>query len=330
MSDVVVNGRFLGGTPTGLHRLASELLDAAVAGGLDAEIARPPRWATRRTATAHAWEQGALPLRAGNRLVLSLTNTAPVFARRGAVLVADLAPLVGPHWFRGSMQLYSRIALAAARRAEVVLTLSSQIAGELAARGVDASRIHVVRPAVGAEFRPAPLGDIAAVRERLGLTKPFLLAVGWADPRKDTATAVAAHLVARDAVDHELVLAGHPHPNFTPVPVPEQPSVRLAGYVADTELRALLSGAEALVYPSRYEGFGLPPLEAWACGTPAIVGDTPAVREATEGRARYISPGDVTELAAAMVEAVAGSLAVPAVPSWTWDDAAAALRTALP
>jgi glycosyltransferase involved in cell wall biosynthesis len=306
VSAVLVNGRFLGSTPTGLHRLASSLLDAAVEGGLDVEIARPPSWATRSPVTAHAWEQGALPLRAGNRLLLSLTNTAPIWARHGAVMVADLAPLVGPHWFRHSMQLYSRIALAAA------------------------SRVHVVRPAVGAEFAPAGATDIAAVRERLGLTKPFLLAVGWADPRKDTATAVAAHLIARATVDHDLVLAGHPHPNFAPVPVPDEPSVRLAGYVSDVELRALLTGAAALVYPSRYEGFGLPPLEAWACGTPAIVGDTPSVREATEGRARYLSPGDVTDLARAMVEALSGSLAVPAMPAWTWADAAGALRTALP
>lgn len=330
MTDVLVNGRFLGSTPTGLHRLASSLLDAAVAAGLDAEIATPPPWAARSSVTAHAWEQGALPLRAGDRLVLSLTNTAPIYARRGAVLVADLAPLVGPHWFRRSMQLYSRIALAAARRAEVALTLSAQVAGELVARGVDATRVHVVRPAVGAEFTPATSADITSVRERLGLGKPFLLAVGWADPRKDTATAVAAHLIARGAVDHDLVLAGHPHPNFTPVPVPDEPSVRLAGYVSDTELRALLTAADALVYPSRYEGFGLPPLEAWACGTPAIVGDTPSVREATEDRARYISPGDVTDLARAMLEALSGSLAVPAMPEWSWVDAAAALRTALP
>jgi glycosyltransferase involved in cell wall biosynthesis len=297
---------------------------------MDVEIARPPSWATRSPVTAHAWEQGALPLRAGNRLLLSLTNTAPIWARRGAVMVADLAPLVGPHWFRRSMQLYSRIALAAASRAEVALTLSTQIADELVARGVDATRVHVIRPAVGDDFTPAAPAEIATVRARLALTKPFLLAVGWADPRKDTATAVAAHLIARRAVDHDLVLAGHPHPNFTPVPVPDEPSVRLAGYVSDAELRALLSGAAALVYPSRYEGFGLPPLEAWACGTPAIVGDTPSVREATEGRARYISPGDVTDLARAMVEALSGSLEVPAMPAWTWADAAGALRTALP
>jgi glycosyltransferase involved in cell wall biosynthesis len=245
-------------------------------------------------------------------------------------MVADLAPLVGPHWFRRSMQLYSRIALAAASRAEMALTLSTQIADELVARGVDSTRVHVIRPAVGDEFSPAAPAEIATVRDRLGLAKPFLLAVGWADPRKDTATAVAAHLIARGAVDHDLVLAGHPHPNFTPVPVPDEPSVRLAGYVSDAELRALLSGAAALVYPSRYEGFGLPPLEAWACGTPAIVGDTPSVREATEGRARYISPGDVTDLARAMVEALSGSLELPAMPAWTWTDAAGALRTALP
>jgi glycosyltransferase involved in cell wall biosynthesis len=328
---VVVNGRFLAGTPTGLHRTARSLLDAAVAQGLDAAVLQPSASVTSNRAASHAWEQLVLPARAGTRTVLSLANTAPIAARRGVVMVHDLAPLVGPHWFRRSMQLYARVSLAAARRATTVLTVSAQVAAELSARGVDGGRVRVIRPAVDPSFSASPAEDVDAIRHRLGLARPFLLAVGWADPRKDTATAVAAHLVARRDIDHDLVLAGHPHPNFALVHVPDDvPSVRRAGYVTDAELRALLTGASALVYPSRYEGFGLPPLEAWACGTPAIVGDTPAAREATEGRARYVSPGDVTGVAGAMIEALSGSLAVPALPIWSWDDAAAAMLTALP
>lgn len=321
--SVVVNGRFLGATPTGLHRTARALLDAAVGLGLDADVRRPPAGGR---AAGHAWEQLALPALAGRRTVLSLANTAPVAARHGVVLVHDLGPLVGPHWFRRQMQLYARISVAAARRADAALTVSTQVAGELADRGVPSDRITVVRPALDPSFGPE---DPAPVRRRLGLDRPYVLVVGWADPRKDAPSAVRAHLLARERVDHDLVLAGHPHPNFTPVDLPAAPSIRHAGYVSDAELRGLLTGAAALVYPSRYEGFGLPPLEAWACGTPAIVGDTPAQREATEGRARYVAPGDVSDIADAVVEALTGSLAVPPLPAWTWDDAARALLAAL-
>lgn len=321
---MIVNGRFLAGTPTGLHRAARSLLDAVVARGLDAEVRRPPAGAG--FARGHLWEQVELPLAAGGQPVLSLANTAPVAARHGAVMVYDLAPLVGPHWFRPSLRLYTRASLAAARRAEFVGTDSSQVATELADRGVRPERITVIRPALDDGFGPAPPAAVAA----LGRHRPYLLMVGWADPRKDARTAALAHLAATRHRDHDLVLVGLAHRNFAPVSLPGAATIERAGYVDDDRLRALLTGAAALVYPSRYEGFGLPPLEAWACGTPAIVGDTPALRESTEGRATYVRPGDVTALADAMVAALDGALPVPSLPSWTWDDAAARLLAALP
>jgi glycosyltransferase involved in cell wall biosynthesis len=322
--SVVVNGRFLEGTPTGLHRTARSLLDAAVALGLDAEVLRPPAGAG--FARSHLWEQVELPARAGRRLVLSLANTAPVLARRGAVMVHDLGPLVGPEWFHPRMRAYAWLSVLAARRAEVVLTVSDQVKGELAERGVAESKITVVRPAVDESFGPATPAEVAA----LGYDRPFLLFVGWADPRKDAVTACRAHLRAVEQVDHDLVLVGHPHRNFAPVVLPEAPTIRHAGYVDEARLRALLTGARALVYPSRYEGFGLPPLEAWTCGTPAIVGDTPAQREATQDQARYVPPGNVEALAEAIAQAVESDLPVPRPPTWTWPTAATTLTTALP
>lgn len=338
-APVVVNGRFLRAKPTGLHRLGRSLLGAALERGLVAEVVAPagvhdPLVTTNlpslvpsalQKGSDHVFEQVVLPRYAGSRLVLSLSNTAPVAARHSAMVVGDMGPLVGPHWFRPSMQAYGRLVLAAARRADVVLGISHQVVDELVAAGVDRARTAVVRLAIHPSFGPATEAEVAAVREELGIEGPFVVAVGWADPRKDTRSAALAHLVARQRIPHDLVLAGLAHPNFPPVDVPEAPSIKHAGYVDDTTLRALLTGAAALVYPSRYEGFGLPPLEAWACGTPSIVADTPAVREATEGRAEYVLPGDVTAIAAAIARAVRGELTVPSLPAWTWDDAAAQL-----
>jgi glycosyltransferase involved in cell wall biosynthesis len=260
---------------------------------------------------------------------LSLANTAPVAARRSAVMVHDLATRVGPEWFRRELRLYGALSLAAARRADVVLTVSEQVADELAVAGVAPKRISIVRSAIAEDFRRASDDDIAAVRARFALNRPFILHVGWADPRKDAATLAAAHLQVLEEDPHDLVLAGLAHRNFAPVVLPEAPSIRRVGFVSDAELRALFSGAAAFAFPSRYEGFGLPPIEAMACGTATLVSDLPALRESTEGRAVYVAAGDVEAWADALRAALAGAVAPGEAPSWTWGDAGDQLMTAL-
>ena len=95
----------------------------------------------------------------------------------------------------------------------------------------------------------------------------------------------------------------------------------VTGDVDDDELAALYTGAHALVLPSSEEGFGLPAVEALACGTPVVAADGPSLREVLDGRATFVEPGDVDGLVAA---AQAARRPAPAPPSWTWADAAAA------
>jgi glycosyltransferase involved in cell wall biosynthesis len=337
--SVVVNGRFLRATPTGLHRTARSFLDAAVAAGLETEVLAPrgvtdPRvdrhpWAPQGRFADHLWEQVRLPLAAGRRTVLSLTNTSPLAARRSVVMVHDLAPLIGPQWFVRSMQGYGRLVLTSAKRADRVLTVSDAAADDLMAHGIPGGRIRVVRSAVDPLFRPASAAEIAELRERLALDLPYVLVVGWADPRKDTATALAAHRAVVDRVPHHLVLVGREHVTFAPVPLPDLPSLRRPGYLSDTDMRTLMSGAAALLYPSLYEGYGLPPLEAWACGTPAIVSDIPSVREATQGLAVMVRPGDVAAWSAALEGLLRDGLPVPQPAPRTWADAGRELRAAI-
>jgi glycosyltransferase involved in cell wall biosynthesis len=258
-----------------------------------------------------------------------LGNTAPIVARHSAVMVYDLATRVGREWFRRELRLYGAMSLAAARRAEVVLTDSTQVAGELEDAGVEARRISVVRLAVDDRVRRAADAQIEDVRARFDLTRPYVLHVGWADPRKDAATLAAAHLRIVADRPHDLVLAGLAHPNFVPVSVPHAASIRRVGYVSDDDLTSLLSGAAVLAYPSRYEGFGIPPLEAMACGTPTVVSDIPALRESTENRVTYVRPGDIGAWADALCAALDGQIEAQAPPTWTWSDAGDQLVTAL-
>ncbi len=339
----VVNGRFLQARATGLQRTARALLAAALDAGLDAEVVAPagvddPLVHRRLRVPSgrgggHVFEQVMLPVVARGRTVLSLTNTAPL-AVRGVVMVHDLAPLVGPQWFVRSMRLYAEAALLAARRARRVLTVSEAVAAELVQHGVGAGSIRVVRPAVDPGFVPAAPAVVDAVRQRLGLDQPYAVMVGWRDPRKDAETAIAAHRQVALEIPHTLVLIGGRHPVFAPVPEPVGPDVRVLGYLPEADLAPVLTGAVALLYPTRYEGFGLPPLEALACGTPALVSDLPVLRESTAGAARLVPAGDVPAWAAALREALtgAGADAGPGgrPPAWTWPDAAGQLLAALP
>lgn len=338
MSRYVVDGRFLLGRPTGLHRVARSLLDAALEAGLEAEV-WAPRGAddplvSRRFAVPRGrgvdrlWEQVVLPAAAGRRTVVSLTNTSPV-VRPGVVMVHDLAVRVGPQWFAHSMRLYAATLLHGARRAGHVVTVSAAVRDELVAAGVARSRVTVIPPAVDPMFAPAPTATVDEARARFGLERPYLVLTGWADPRKDAVTAVAAHQRVVADVPHDLVLVGAEHPTFAPVALPHLTSVRRVGHVEDRWLVALLSGATALLYPSRYEGFGLPPLEAQACGTPAVAADIPALRESTAGTVRLEPVADVGAWAAAVRDALAGRLSCPSPPARSWQAAGRQLVAAL-
>jgi glycosyltransferase involved in cell wall biosynthesis len=206
------------------------------------------------------------------------------------------------------MRLYAATVLHGARRSERVITVSAAVRDELAAAGVRSDRIRVVHPQVDPRFSPAPGDRVAAVRARFGLDRDFAVLTGWQDPRKGAATAVAAHRRVVAAHPHDLVLVGGSHPTFAEVRVAASPTVRTVGRVSDDDLVALLTGAAVLLYPSRYEGFGLPPLEAQACGTPAVASDIASLRESTAGSVRLVAPDDVEGWADALRAGLLGQL----------------------
>jgi glycosyltransferase involved in cell wall biosynthesis len=161
----------------------------------------------------------------------------------------------------------------------------------------DPERISVIPEGVSTVFKPAHADAIERLRDQLRLDRPFLLAVGTFDPRKRIG--LLADVVRRVRRDHdiELVIAGD-QGTFAGVVTGELARAGLAkhsrviGHVTSDDLIALYTAAAAFVFTSAYEGFGLPPLEAMACGTPAVVFDNSSLGEVSGGAASLVPDGD--------------------------------------
>lgn len=231
-------------------------------------------------------------------------------ARRPALVatVHDLSFLAHPERAEPALARFLARALPRSlRRCAVVLADSESTRRDLVARlGIEESRTARayggVDPGIGRVRDPAAL---AALRDRLGLDRPFVLGVGTLEPRKDWPTLIRAFERAAmgPLAGHALVIAGGRGWREGPILEAAAASgadVRLLGFVPDQDLPALYSLAAAFAFPSVYEGFGLPPLEALACGVPTAVSDVSSLPEVVGDAALRVPPGDEAAWAAAL------------------------------
>ena len=283
MSDVDV--RAVGFTARG-HRA---LRDAVPPGVRASGVPVPAR------ALRASWRRVPFPpieLLAGRGDVVHGTNfVLPPSVRAGGVLtVHDLAFLDVPE--EAPEPGFADLVRTCARRAAVVCTPSAAVAETVRERfSVPEERIAVTPLGVDNEwFEAAPPGPEL---HRLGLPQQYLVFVGTDGPRKGLDVLLRAH----EASLPPLVLAG---------PGEQRPEAKVlhTGYLPERELRSVVAGARALVLPSRDEGFGLPALEALACGVPVVCAELPALREITGGHADFVPYGDVDALRAALHDVV--------------------------
>jgi glycosyltransferase involved in cell wall biosynthesis len=281
----------------GIGRYARCLLEALKDVDLG-EITETHTPRPRRCDVFHSpWIDGAL-LRSPVPMVVTLHDLVPL-KRRGEYLRSGLR---------------FKLRYLAVQRAVRVIVPTQAVADDAAdALEIPDDRIRVIPEAPASRLHTRPPSEVQAVREQYQLPEHYLLWVGGLrtpDPRKRVAA------LARAARTMPLVLVG-PTGRWAQ----ELPDVMLTGAVTDDELAAIYTGAHALVFPSDDEGFGLPPVEALACGTPVAASDVPALREVLDGRAA-LSPVD--DLDALMISAEALRRPAPPPPAWTWSDAAAA------
>ncbi|HVR72824.1 MAG TPA: glycosyltransferase family 1 protein [Planctomycetota bacterium] len=321
---VLVSGLFLRRPAAGVQRFAREMLCALQRAGptrprivLAAPIGRRvARLESERIAAEAAplagevildrsslpaplWTQIRLPVifrRLGADLLWSPSNVGPLSVRRQVVTIFDASFLERPEWFSRAFSLYYRVLLPRlARRAARVTTVSCFSREELARRGVvPAGAIDVVPCGVSSAFHPD--ADSAEWTSRM----PYVLTVGSRDPRKNLAALLRAwELLPRSiASSHRLLAAGADSSAFARESLGRIPDrVELLGYVPERSLPGLYAGAAAFVYPSLYEGFGLPPLEAMASGTPVLVSRAASLPEVCGGAALYLDPDDPRSIA---------------------------------
>lgn len=240
----------------------------------------------------------------------STTHRAMMTGRaRLLTTVCDLTPFLLPQYHRDHFDAYRAEMEEAIRKAVHLIAISENTKKDIIERfAVPADRISVTPLAASPEFYPREdEGQQAAIREKYGIRSSFLLYTGTLEPRKNLPRLLDAfaRLPASYRREYTLVLAGVKGWKFGPIleklRSPElKDSVLLTGYVDRQDLPVLMSAAAGFVYPSLYEGFGLPPLEAMSCGTPVITSRVSSLPEVVGDAAILVDPESVDEIAGAM------------------------------
>lgn len=326
MLSIGINAHLLSGRDgyrrAGIHHYISQILNHLPLGGdLAYTVFTQPqsgwhrpglaqrlsKWPTEKRWLRILWEQAAWPLAAFRErldLLHSLAFVSPALSPCPTmVTVYDLSFVTFPDRFPRLQRLYlASQTRRSCRQARRVTTISDSGRDDLHRLfAIPLEKIEVIRPGVDPLFCPQPEAIIQAFRQKQGLPDQFILHVGTLQPRKNIPTLLKA-LAALHRPDIPLVLVGgrgwlYEEIDATIEQLNLQRQIIFAGYVPDEELLLWYNAASLLVFPSVYEGFGMPIIQAMACGTPVIAANNSAIPEATGTAALLFEPYQVNQLA---------------------------------
>ncbi|MDO7908393.1 glycosyltransferase family 1 protein [Paenibacillus sp. JX-17] len=315
-TKVYINGRFLTQSITGVQRYAFELIksldrmiderDPALSpyewivlaprgeihdpGLQHIEIRQVGRF------SGHVWEQLVLPFHTAGGFLLNLCNTGPLLKRNQGVTLHDTAVYVVPESYSAAFKLWYKVLFRILGvTSKVILTCSENSKRQLMEFcKIKDSKIHVIYHGKEHILRTHRDPDFL---ERKGLNKPFVLAVSSMSPNKNFRSIVKAiEIMGQPGFD--IVIAGGTNPKVFKTPEAQlTDNVKYMGYVEDEELRTLYNEAAGFVFPSFYEGFGFPPLEAMACGCPVISSNAASLPEVCGDAVLYCDPNSPQDIA---------------------------------
>ncbi len=316
--ELSINSRCLTAPLTGVQRYLLELRPYF---SNEVEWLQPRRRLSK--IRGHLWEQFTLPRRFSHRLLWSPANTGTLGIRRQVVTIHDASTLDHPEWFTRQFAAWYRFLLPRlCQRVRAIVTVSHFSKTRLVEKcGVAPEKVFVVHNGIRAAASLPPTDE----------ERPFILYVGSLEPRKNLLRLLAAwRKIAPAKIElHIAGASGRVFRETTLVNLP--PGVRTLGQIDDTQLATRYSTARAVVYPSLYEGFGFPPLEAMSYGTGVLVSDIPSLREICGSMALYCDPlrvSDIAEKLEALIRDPATAFPSPAhlqrhAAQYTWDRCAA-------
>lgn len=306
----VVNGRYLTQKATGVHRYAFEICNKLHEMGVDFHVAIPQEicpdykfsFKTVRVGSlnTHLWEQISLPryLKSiGSPLLISFTGCGPLNYDNQIMTIHDVSHERYPEWFsKNYYRFYHFMMPRIGRKAHAILTVSEFSKAEIVdTLGLDANKIHVVHSNVPFHNKPTA-EEIMNYKPDTNAEK-YIIAVSSMDPRKNFVRLAEAFNNIKDK-SIKLYIIGMRFKAFNTPDLQKLvgDNIHLPGYVDDEALQLMYKNAMLSVYPSLYEGFGLPPLESMTFGCPAVNSDIPALREVSEDAALYVDPYNVQNI----------------------------------
>ena len=306
--DLYINGRFLTKPLTGISRYAYELTCELVRSGVKVTIICPkqdirPEYDVKGLnivkfgfGRSHIWEQISLPLFFINRkdfMLVCFSGLGPIIIFNKIITIHDLAFLENPSWFSKTYVLiYKLLTPLSVKTSKRILTVSYFSKQEIINKlGVKEDSISVIYNAVN--ISQEEQGDILKK-----VPGKYVLAVSSIDPRKNYARLTQALSLLPNC---NLVVVGGVSHIFNHVKMSQSlNNVYSLGRVTDEELTTLYKNATAFIYPSLYEGFGIPPIEAMVYGCPVVVSDISVLHEVCGDAALYVDPYNINEIAKAI------------------------------
>lgn len=309
-----INGRFFAQKRDGISRFSLEICKELQRNGIEFTILIPKKLNSVDlsffkvleigNSRSHLWEQVDLYLfmkERKNSVLLNFSGIGSIFLKNQIITIHDVSYFVNPNWFsKFFSRFYQFLVPIAAKKSLVVLTVSEFSKSEIVKYiQIPKEKIYVIYNATNLESQEK-LQHVIDVKNKFNIDKKIILAVSTLDPRKNLNLLIDA-FCELNLDDYQLVLVGGSAKHFNYKSSIENSNTIFTGFVSDEELITLYKSCEIFVYPSLYEGFGIPPLEAMEFEAPVLLSDIPCLKEIYANSAHFFKSNSKDDLKRAII-----------------------------